>query len=352
MIGPVLERTFPWRMVSAEWKRSAGEHFARVQPLLKAEDVLASTWRLPGREFGSDVAHLDDDRHVVTDEAFDEPVLVPRHELIIYSLDFKAFMNQVVQALDFHGATTPMPGHRFQLWALGDWKAATGKRVPVFAGFPESAKSLFDMICEIVNLQPTRFLVLLPSLKHRSLEVQRVLSRSQSHLLGFDDCMGWSVRGDLKATTPLREQLPELAGRKSPSQRQRPALAPTGSTWDDIRICEGEGETVVVFIRGASEEHTPQDLGLYDSRKEIGNEQWQLLIDLVRSDGIVELPQCKMRVAFDKRVRRLSLALSKAMGIKKPAVSVIRGEAKAWFRTGKRGQMDKRSVNRKKTPTA
>ncbi|GIW90170.1 MAG: hypothetical protein KatS3mg109_0602 [Pirellulaceae bacterium] len=192
--------------VEAEWAALTGGDFNVIKPLLRPRKNLASSVPHPaGNRVYRVVEHGPGDWVGVCDES-GETIRLSRNQLVVYTLDQHRLATQVARALGLNTATC-VSEQKCGLFSLGSYRVR-GHFVAVYLLFPGDPVDIKSVVTDLLLRDVAPFLLLVPTRRYVTGEVELWLRSCKSGILALSDAMmvqngRWSIAEDaIQAVAP------------------------------------------------------------------------------------------------------------------------------------------------------
>lgn len=196
-LWPALEALPGLAAVKAEWQFHLGDEIRFIDSLLQPQTQLATSYPRPSPSgYGLPlrvVDHSNGDFVGVCEET-GETTSLRRDELIVYSLDRRAFAAAVASALQLKPIQNP-PGQVTMPFPLGQVESATGIRFQVAFASPRNSADLHGFATRWISEHSTPFVLVTPTRRFWTTATEQTLRNNQCDLLSLHDSIAADESG-------------------------------------------------------------------------------------------------------------------------------------------------------------
>jgi hypothetical protein len=241
-------------------------------------------------------------------------------------------LEQVMGAVPLAGSLHRIPD-AITVWRTGELRR-DGRKIPAYASLAMTPKSIASDIAHIRQLASGAFIVmtLLDDLPPLSLQI---IQSKASAWVRVDEAFSWQSPGVLWCRDPFTEHLPDsMRQRASSADRSSDRVSipvPKETCWPDVQMRIAGTDAITVIIHGASEQLTPEQLGLLDTRSGSPKKAWVELGRLIYEGGSLKVAAV-VASGRQRQFQHLGKALAAYFRIPSKPIQWNRGQVTAQFR--------------------
>lgn len=149
----------------SDWRRSSGDEFGTLEPLLVPTDRLATRWRVPGRSLMRVVEHAPDRAVAICDEDTHDEIPLSRSDRVMHRVHEGRLCSRLCQSLGLH-ASNEQPSRLPGTLVIGTWTPRPTTSITVSLVVASSPDHLAELVigagaaasCPALLVTPTRTL--------------------------------------------------------------------------------------------------------------------------------------------------------------------------------------------------
>jgi hypothetical protein len=202
-----IERVPGLLAVPAFWQKEGGKEFGLLQPHLRPTDELGSNYPCPypsGGDCPRKIIDHGDGEYVAI--CRDPHKLCPDvpltgKEALLHELDLSDFLQAILQAASIRARTPQARGHG--VWGVGLSNRRSSLNQPVFLIIVHTAAAFESAVNSLLADVPGQFLILAPTNRHRSVQVQERLQARNVGYLCLEEQVFVDEHGRFTTTDPV-----------------------------------------------------------------------------------------------------------------------------------------------------